>query len=452
MADFPVPFNDRLISYTAVGGETAHDFDFPVFAQTDIAVIRIRSGTVTTLTLTTHYTVTLNTDQEADPGGTVTLVTGATAADVHVIVGATVVERTTDFAQRGAWTAEDINEQFDRLIMMLQEMKRVGLAWDAQTTATIGAVPYDIAANQFIRRNSGNTDWEAVTVATSGTTVVSANETTEGILEIATNAEALAMAATNKALVPSNLAALFAASQTWTAAQSIQISAAGTALTLISTDADAASGPDLNLYRNSASPAANDVISAVNFQGEDSAGNTETYARLRAIIIDPTSTSEDAEVRLDTVVAGTITEQKRWPTPCFFAHKNGSNQTGITSGAAVAVTFGTETFDVGGFFASDAYTPLAGGKYNVTAAAVFTTANAVDNESLILLIYKNGGEFLRESRTRAGTANECGLSITAVISMNGTTDVLTVRAFKGGAGDGTLDGSATKTFFCAHMI
>lgn len=204
-ADFPVPFNDRLVSLSPGAGTTALNFDFPIYENTGISVIRIRSGTVTTLTLTTHYTVAINADQEASPGGTVTLLTASIASDQYILVGATTIERTSDFAQRGPWNAEDINEQFDRIILMLQEMKRVGLAWDVQTTATIGAVPYDIAANQFIRRNSGNTDWEAVTVATSGTTVVSANETTEGIIEVATDAEAQALTLTNRAIVPGNL-------------------------------------------------------------------------------------------------------------------------------------------------------------------------------------------------------------------------------------------------------
>ena len=73
-----------------------------------------------------------------------------------------------------------------------------------------------------------------------------------------------------------------------------------------SSDAGATAGPTLELYRDSASPAAADDIGQIAFQGEDSAGNLENYARLKAVITDPTSTSEDGKLVLQTVVAGTL--------------------------------------------------------------------------------------------------------------------------------------------------
>lgn len=80
-------------------------------------------------------------------------------------------------------------------------------------------------------------------------------------------------------------------------------------LTLTSTDAGAAAGPVLNLYRNSASPAASDIMGQVMFQGEDSAGNTEDYASLRADIIIPTSGAEESRITAQRKLAGaTVTE------------------------------------------------------------------------------------------------------------------------------------------------
>lgn len=85
-------------------------------------------------------------------------------------------------------------------------------------------------------------------------------------------------------------------------------SAAGTAQTLTSTDAGASEGPDLDLYRNSASPAANDVIGGIVFNGKDDAGNKQLYGRIRAVITDPGSASEDGKLVLSTVVAGSETD------------------------------------------------------------------------------------------------------------------------------------------------
>jgi hypothetical protein len=210
-ADFPVPFNDRRISLSPSAGTTELDFDFPIYDDGDLEVVRTRSGTSTTLTLTTHYTVAINADQEADPGGTVTLVSSSLASDVYVISGETVVERTTDFAQRGPWPAADINEEFDRIIFMIQEMLRDTSTFvirvDDAATWTIGEVEGTPTASQFLRRNGANTGWEFATVTDDGS-VVSASTAQEGIIEIATDVEAQGKSANNKALVPSNLAEL----------------------------------------------------------------------------------------------------------------------------------------------------------------------------------------------------------------------------------------------------
>ncbi|MBB5663265.1 hypothetical protein GGE68_001441 [Rhizobium leguminosarum] len=76
---------------------------------------------------------------------------------------------------------------------------------------------------------------------------------------------------------------------------------------LISTDAGAAVGPLLSLYRDSASPAASDTIGGISLDGRDSAGNKQTYATIEGSITDATSTSEDGALLLRAVVAGALT-------------------------------------------------------------------------------------------------------------------------------------------------
>lgn len=68
----------------------------------------------------------------------------------------------------------------------------------------------------------------------------------------------------------------------------------GTNYLMESTDAGATAGPVLEFYRNSATPAASDITGKILFNGEDSAGNTQEYASIQAVITDPTSTSEDS--------------------------------------------------------------------------------------------------------------------------------------------------------------
>ena len=78
-----------------------------------------------------------------------------------------------------------------------------------------------------------------------------------------------------------------------------------TQLTLISTDDDANTGPRLDLTRNSASPAANDILGNIRFMGEDAAGNSLSYIGIFGQLIDPTDGSEDGSLEVDVRLAGT---------------------------------------------------------------------------------------------------------------------------------------------------
>jgi hypothetical protein len=77
------------------------------------------------------------------------------------------------------------------------------------------------------------------------------------------------------------------------------------------TDAGAATAPDITLYRNSASPAANDALGQIFFKGNDSGGTSTTYAGIAAYITDPTDTSEYAFLQFATTGAGSFAERMR---------------------------------------------------------------------------------------------------------------------------------------------
>ena len=80
-------------------------------------------------------------------------------------------------------------------------------------------------------------------------------------------------------------------------------------VTMTSTDAGAAAAPLLELYRDSASPAANDTLGEIEFNGEDSAGNKQAYALFHGSILSPTSGSEQGQLHFETATAGALTEK-----------------------------------------------------------------------------------------------------------------------------------------------
>jgi hypothetical protein len=80
-------------------------------------------------------------------------------------------------------------------------------------------------------------------------------------------------------------------------------------VTLTSTDAGAAAAPLLDLYRDSASPAASDTLGEIEFNGEDSAGNKQAYGLIHGSILSPTSTAEQGQLHFETATAGALTEK-----------------------------------------------------------------------------------------------------------------------------------------------
>tara|TARA_S200000501_G_scaffold358817_1_gene383993 strand:+ start:16658 stop:18496 length:1839 start_codon:yes stop_codon:yes gene_type:complete len=79
---------------------------------------------------------------------------------------------------------------------------------------------------------------------------------------------------------------------------------------LISTDAGAAAGPDLVLFRNSASPADGDDLGSIRFTGNDDASTSaETlYARMYAEAVDVSDGSPDGKIIFDVISNNTNTE------------------------------------------------------------------------------------------------------------------------------------------------
>ena len=80
-------------------------------------------------------------------------------------------------------------------------------------------------------------------------------------------------------------------------------------LTLKSTDADASSGPNLRFYRNSSSPADNDVIVQVDFEGRNDNSQDVIYGQFLMSAQDVSDGTEDSVVTFGTMKAGSLTEQ-----------------------------------------------------------------------------------------------------------------------------------------------
>lgn len=167
------------------------------------------------------------------------------------------------------------------------------------------------------------------------------------------------------------LVTLLSTANTWNAAQTTSLGASGTAQTFISSDAGAASGPDIILFRNSASPAAGDVIGSVQIIGKDGAGNNQLYAAIFGQIVDPGSTSEDSRMIVRTIGVGA---NRDWYFESgAFRHSTQTQPSNDGEIAAVA-------YKVGASQVVGARITGWGDPFGATSRATFSTTTATANQ------------------------------------------------------------------------
>jgi len=94
-------------------GTGPYSFTFEILANTDIAVYKDD----TLLTLTTDYTVTIN----SNGTGSITLTASPTGATQIAIVGNRTIQRTTDFVTGGDFFANTVNDEMDQQTIFAQQ-------------------------------------------------------------------------------------------------------------------------------------------------------------------------------------------------------------------------------------------------------------------------------------------------------------------------------------------
>jgi len=88
-------------------------------------------------------------------------------------------------------------------------------------------------------------------------------------------------------------------------------------LTITSTDAGSSAAPELELYRNSASPADADYLGQLKFTGESDDGSKEVYAKITGKISDASSGTEDGIIEFAHKKAGSNVITARFTSTAF---------------------------------------------------------------------------------------------------------------------------------------
>ena len=77
-------------------------------------------------------------------------------------------------------------------------------------------------------------------------------------------------------------------------------------LSLISTDADASSGPNLRMYRNSSSPADSDILGVLEYEGRNDNSEDVRYVQITSFADDVSDGEEDGSYFISTMLGGTL--------------------------------------------------------------------------------------------------------------------------------------------------
>jgi hypothetical protein len=119
----------------------------------------------------------------------------------------------------------------------------------------------------------------------------------------------LATAAQTNITSLGTLSSLAVGAITSTASSTITTADNTDTLSLISTDADGNSGPNLRMYRNSGSPVDGDMLGAIEFEGRNDNSQDVVYAELFGETYDVSDGTEDGRFFIKTMVGGTRTHR-----------------------------------------------------------------------------------------------------------------------------------------------
>jgi hypothetical protein len=110
--------------FTGNGVTTTFPFAYKVFSTADVQVIRltISTGIETTLTIVTDYTITLNGDQDSNPGGNIVLVAALSALYTLTATSDIANLQPTDLTNQGGFYPEVITDALDRATIQIQQL------------------------------------------------------------------------------------------------------------------------------------------------------------------------------------------------------------------------------------------------------------------------------------------------------------------------------------------
>jgi hypothetical protein len=135
--------------FTGNGATTAFPFTFKIFTAADLLVVLAltSTGVESTLALATHYTVSLNADQNANPGGTLTMLVAPATGYTLTVTSQVANTQSMDLTNAGGFYPSVINTAMDKATIQIQQLAeqvgravKVGISSDTTPDALLLAI------------------------------------------------------------------------------------------------------------------------------------------------------------------------------------------------------------------------------------------------------------------------------------------------------------------------
>jgi hypothetical protein len=130
--------------FTGNGSQTVFPFTFKIFATTDVKVTQADLSSVETV-LSSGYTVSMNSDQVASPGGSVTLTTALPTGYKLSLTGNLPYDQTLALPGGGNFNPTVLESDLDRVTMQLQQLNEA-ISRAVVASVTSGTDPSTLAA------------------------------------------------------------------------------------------------------------------------------------------------------------------------------------------------------------------------------------------------------------------------------------------------------------------
>jgi hypothetical protein len=269
-----------------VGNGTASTFafTFKVFQASDLEVVQLNVATTieTILVINSDYTVSLNADQNSNPGGSITLTAGALASGFNLVITSDIENlQPTDIVNQGGFYPDVIEDALDRATIQIQQLQEavdrsaklpITSSADADAlVADIVALANDQANIDLVAANIGDINTVADDIAnvnTVATEIADINTVAANIADVTTTADNIAaiIAAPTEA---SNAAASAATATTQAGIATTQAGIATTQAGIATTQAGNAASSASAAAASESSAAASAAAAAASYDNFD---------------------------------------------------------------------------------------------------------------------------------------------------------------------------------------